>query len=53
MKIMRCLENNPNVIRLVEVFEGENTFYFVMEIMEGLSLYEEIKKAQNSRLPEE
>lgn len=45
---MRNLRGHPNVIKLYEVFEGEQTFYFVMEILEGTSLYEEIKKhAQN------
>ena len=44
MKIMRALNNHKNVIKLEEVFEGENTYYFVMEIMEGNSLYDEIKK---------
>lgn len=43
MKIMRALCNHPNIIRLFEVYEGENTFYFVMEIAEGNSLYDEIK----------
>jgi serine/threonine protein kinase len=41
---MRALRDHPNVIKLYEVFEGENTFYFVMEIVEGVSLYDEIKK---------
>lgn len=41
---MRNLRDHPNVIKLYEVFEGEHTFYFVMEIVEGTSLYEEIKK---------
>ncbi len=41
---MRALIDNPNVIKLYETFEGENTFYFVMEIVEGASLYDEIKK---------
>lgn len=43
LKIMRNLTDNPNVIKLQEVFEGEHTFYFVMEIVEGKSLYDEIK----------
>ena len=41
---MRCLIGHPNIIQLHECFEGENTYYFVMEIIEGNSLYEEIKK---------
>ena len=44
MKIMRKLNNHPNVVKLFEVFEGENTYYFVMELSSGNSLYEEIKK---------
>jgi calcium/calmodulin-dependent protein kinase I len=41
---MRDLRNHPNVIKLYDVFEGEHTFYFLMELVEGVSLYEEIKK---------
>jgi calcium-dependent protein kinase len=48
MKIMRKLTNHPNVVRLHEVFEGENTFYFVMELSQGRSLYEEIKRHAES-----
>lgn len=44
LKIMRNLRGHPNVIKLHEVFEGENTFYFVMDIVEGSSLYDSIKK---------
>lgn len=29
------LSDHPNVIKLYETFEGENTYYFVMEIVEG------------------
>ncbi len=32
---MRNLSDNPNIIKLIEVYEGENTFYIVMEIVEG------------------
>ena len=41
---MRTITDHPNVIKLHETFTGENTFYFVMEIMDGHSFYEEIKK---------
>ena len=40
---MRNLSDHPNVVKLYEVFEGKHKFYFVMEIVEGTSLYEEIK----------
>lgn len=44
LKIMRAITGHPNVINLYETYEGENTYYFVMEIVEGTSLYDEIKK---------
>ncbi|EGR29524.1 protein kinase domain protein [Ichthyophthirius multifiliis] len=44
MKVMRSITDNQNVIKLYEVYEGENTIYFVMEIIDGISLYEEIKR---------
>ena len=44
MRIMRTLCNHDNIIKLYETFEGENTYYFVMEILEGASLYDEIKR---------
>jgi serine/threonine protein kinase len=34
---MRQLTNHANIIKLYETFEGENTFYFVMEIVEGIN----------------
>ena len=40
---MREITEHENVIKLHETFEGENTFYFVMELIEGTSLYDEIK----------
>ena len=30
---MRDLNNHPNIIKLHEVFEGEQTYYFVMELI--------------------
>ena len=41
---MRNLRGHPNVIKLHDVYEGENTYYFVMDIVEGASLYDSIKK---------
>ena len=43
IKIMRGIKDHPNLIKFEEAFEGENTFYLVMEIVEGTSLYDEIK----------
>jgi hypothetical protein len=33
-------------VKLREVFEGENTYYLVMDMSEGSSLYDEIKAHQ-------
>ena len=44
IKIMRGIKDHPNLIKFEEAFEGENTFYLVMEIVEGTSLYDEIKR---------
>ncbi|EGR28158.1 protein kinase domain protein [Ichthyophthirius multifiliis] len=50
LKVMRNICDNPNIIKLYETFEGENTFYFVMEIIENCtSLYEDVKK--HSQIP--
>ena len=43
IEIMRALPNHKNLVKLKEVFEGENTYYLVMDISEGNSLYDEIK----------
>ena len=45
---MRNLCDHPNVIKLHEVFEGESTFYFVMDIVEGVSLFDSIKKHEKT-----
>ena len=47
IEIMRTLVNHPNVIKLKEVFEGENTYYLVMDLSEGNSLYDELKYSLN------
>ena len=44
---MRSLPSHKNLVKLKEVFEGENTFYLVMDISEGNSLYDEIKRHAN------
>ena len=42
IKVMRRLQECPYVIKLYETFEGDSTFYLIMELVEGVSLYEEI-----------
>lgn len=48
LKIMRATTDHMNIIKLFEVFEGENTYYFIMELCEGNSLYDEIKNHQSA-----
>lgn len=35
--------NHKNTMKLYEVFESENSLYFVFELIEGGSLHEKIK----------
>ena len=35
---------SSSIIQLFEVYEGEETYYLVMELMEGRSLYELFEK---------
>jgi len=44
---MRALSYHDNIIKLYETFEGENTYYYVMELLEGACLYDDIKKHSN------
>ena len=39
---MRRLQECQYVIKLYETFEGDSTYYLIMELVEGVSLYEEI-----------
>ncbi len=41
----------PNLIKLHEVYEGENTFYMILEYLEGKSLSEFINKSHEDRIP--
>ena len=33
---------HPSFINLHAVYEGENTFYMVMDLIDGISLYDEL-----------
>ena len=43
IKILRRVSNHANVIKLYETFEGESTYYLLMELVEGITLYDQIK----------
>ena len=49
IKILRRLSNNENIIKLYETFEGESTYYLLMELVEGITLYDEIKMRQSKK----
>ena len=38
LKIMLNLTNNENVIKINEFYENFNTYYFIMELVEGMTL---------------
>lgn len=48
---MRAL-NHPNIIRLHEVFETENSLYMVLDLLEGGQLYDKIKAKHRFSLEE-
>lgn len=39
---MRDLSNHKNIVKLHEVYEGEHTFYLVMELSKGPTLYDKL-----------
>ena len=48
---MRAL-NHRNCMRLFEVFESDNSLYFVVELLEGGQLYDKIKAKYKFKQPE-
>lgn len=38
---------HPSFIKLYEVYEGDNTFYMVMDLLEGKSLHDELSNHKN------
>ena len=38
---------HPSFIKLYEVYEGDNTFYMVMDLLEGKSLHDELANHKN------
>lgn len=36
--------NHDNIVKLEEVYEGENTFYIILEYLKGNSLHDMITK---------
>jgi serine/threonine protein kinase len=50
---MRNLREHENVVKYCEIYEGETTYYLVMEIVQGISLFEEIKNHAYSPFKDE
>lgn len=49
--ILRALKTHPNLIKLHEIFEGENSYYLIFEFLEGETLHKFIKNS-NFIIPE-
>ncbi|EGR31496.1 protein kinase domain protein [Ichthyophthirius multifiliis] len=47
LKIMQNVNDHPNIVKLHEVFEGDYTYYLVMELIEGPSLQEDLYNREN------
>lgn len=43
---MRALDH-PNIMKLHEVFETDNSLYFILDLLEGGQLYDKIKMKYN------
>ncbi|CAD8080710.1 unnamed protein product [Paramecium primaurelia] len=43
IKIMRILSPHKSLINLIEVYEGDNNIYLIMDLAQGGSLYKEMK----------
>lgn len=39
--------DHPNIINLQEIFEGESTFYMILEYLQGKSLSDFINRSYN------
>ena len=45
--------NHPNIVKIIDVFEENDTAYYVMEYVKGQSLREYVKQTSQSRLSED
>ncbi|EAS02000.2 Serine/Threonine kinase domain protein (macronuclear) [Tetrahymena thermophila SB210] len=51
IKIMQTVGSHPNLLEFIGSYEGENTYYVAMGLIEGNSLYNEIKKRKDEKFP--
>lgn len=52
MKVLRSLDHK-NLMKLYEVYEDRNKYYFILELLHGITLYKEIaaRKKKNNMPP--
>ena len=43
INILRSIQNHKNIVKLIEIFEGEKTYYLVFEYLEGETLHNYLK----------
>ena len=48
---MQVIGSHPSLLEFIGSYEGENTFYVGMGLIEGNSLYHEIKKRKDEKFP--
>ena len=53
IKIMRALTPHQGIINLLEVYEGDNNIYLIMDFAEGGCLFDEIKNRTSSFIRKE
>ena len=53
LKVLRSLEHK-NLMKLYEVYEDSNKYYFILELLHGVTLYKEIaaRKKKNNMPPQ-
>ncbi len=47
LKVLRSLEHK-NLMRLFEVYEDRNKYYFILELLHGITLYKEIQNRKKN-----
>ncbi|MCM1292021.1 MAG: serine/threonine protein kinase [Bacteroides sp.] len=50
-RLMQVGQTNPNIVKVSEVFDANNTSYYVMEYLEGVSLHDYVR--ERGRLTEQ
>ncbi|CAK72746.1 unnamed protein product (macronuclear) [Paramecium tetraurelia] len=43
INILRSIQNHKNIVKLIDIFEGEQTYYLVFEYLEGETLHRFLK----------